>query len=134
MICRPARIDDLFGMVTCETEFPEEMQTPIEMYAAWGCDAFVVRPEKEVRGCLWWRIHKGRLEIVSLAVRTVFRGQGHAHDLLDTAHDNARRLGIKKAFLDVVPENHRARAIYESFGYRVVGRTKHGALRMQVEL
>lgn len=133
-MCRAARIEDLFGMVACETVFPGHTRTPIELYATWGCDAFVCRPEKHVRGCLWYRIMGKRLEIVSLAVRKEFQGQGHAHDLLNTIHGHARSLGIRKCFLDVVDHNARARAIYESFGYRNVGRTRPGVLRMQVTL
>ena len=53
------------------------------------------------------------------------RRQGIARSLLSSVLDNARARAFKIVVLEVRPSNHHALTLYESFGFRVVGR-RHG--------
>ncbi len=60
--------------------------------------------------------------ILNLAVAGACQGQGIGRTLLsDVLHDLFRR-GRNTVFLEVRPSNLRARALYESIGFREVGR------------
>jgi ribosomal-protein-alanine N-acetyltransferase len=60
-----------------------------------------------------------------VAVRPSTRRQGIARALLSSVIDNARARAFKIVVLEVRPSNHHALTLYESFGFRVVGR-RHG--------
>lgn len=84
----------------------------------------VAREEGRVVGYLCvWEVG-GELHITNLAVHPAARRRGIARQLLATALDEARRRGLRVAALEVRPSNHEARALYESFGFRVVGRRR----------
>ena len=51
--------------------------------------------------------------------------RGSPAALLSSVLDNARARGFKIVVLEVRPSNHHALTLYESFGFRVVGR-RHG--------
>lgn len=132
MRVRRAQFEDLPGIVACEAEFPAGIAWRIEQYIALECACFVVC--EPVDGSLWYRENGARLEIVSVAVRSICQGQGYGRALIEHAHAWGRNQGLRKAFLDVHPNNPGARRLYERLGYRVVGRTGTGSLRMQVKL
>ena len=69
-----------------------------------------VKPLKKVR-------HRFRLGI---SVRKTFWGQGVATAMMRAAEDVARNLGCTHMELEVMAPNHRARALYEHLGYRIV--------------
>lgn len=134
---RTATIKDLLALTRCELEFPLSTRTPLDLYGAWGCEAIVAQRcgrGQEVRGSLWYRENGGRLEIVSLSVLKSAQRMGLGTALMVHAHDIGQRMGLKKAFLDVVQHNTRARELYTNLGYRNVARTRPGVYRMQVEL
>lgn len=66
------------------------------------------------------------IEIRRIVVDPASRGKGHARSLLRAAveraygHHHARRV-----WLDVKPHNHRARALYESEGFRADETVRH---------
>ena len=49
-------------------------------------------------------------------------GAGIARGLMDWTIDEARRRGAEELYLTVFIENHRAKAIYERYGFEAVGR------------
>lgn len=72
--------------------------------------------------CLW---EVGpELHITNLAVHPEWRRQGIARTLLGEVLEDARRRRLTLAFLEVRPTNSEARALYERFGFRVIGRRK----------
>ena len=73
--------------------------------------------------CLWEVADE--VHITNVAVRPDARRQGIARGLLSSVLDNARARGFKIVVLEVRPSNHHALTLYESFGFRVVGR-RHG--------
>jgi ribosomal-protein-alanine N-acetyltransferase len=89
--------------------------------------------------CLWEV--SDEVHITNVAVRPDARRQGIARLLLRTVLEDARRRRFKIMVLEVRPSNHQAVSLYESFGFRVVGRrrgyyydTGEDALVMEVAL
>lgn len=84
----------------------------------------VVRVGSQLVGylCLW---EIGReTHITNLAVHPSFRRRGMARALLKRTIEDARRNGVELVFLEVRPTNVEAVMLYESFGFRVIGRRK----------
>ena len=86
--------------------------------------SLVVRIGRELAGylCLWEIGHE--IHITNLAVRPTMRRRGVARALLRHVLEGARRDGIELVFLEVRPTNLEAVTLYESFGFRVIGRRK----------
>jgi ribosomal-protein-alanine N-acetyltransferase len=84
----------------------------------------VLRVGGELAGylCLWEIGHE--IHITNLAVHPRFRRRGVARALLGHTMDGARRGGVELLFLEVRPTNGEALALYESFGFSVIGRRK----------
>jgi len=89
--------------------------------------------------CLWEVADE--IHITNVAVRPDLRRQGIARSLLRTVLDDARGRKFKMVVLEVRPSNQHAVSLYESFGFRVVGRrrgyyydTGEDALVMEVGL
>ena len=62
------------------------------------------------------------MHILNLAVHPAQRRRGIARRLLSEGLAQARALGAELAWLEVRPSNTPARALYESFGFKEVGR------------
>ncbi len=62
------------------------------------------------------------MHILNLAVHPAQRRRGIARRLLSEGLAQARALGAELAWLEVRPSNTAARALYESFGFKEVGR------------
>jgi ribosomal-protein-alanine N-acetyltransferase len=60
--------------------------------------------------------------IATIAVHPDYRGRGIARTLLADGLERMRALGAKTATLEVRTGNRAAQALYESFGFEVVGR------------
>ena len=98
-------------------------------------------PSARVAGylCLWEVADE--VHITNVAVRPDLRRQGIARSLLRTVLDDARSRRFKMVVLEVRPSNQHAVSLYESFGFRVVGRrrgyyydTGEDALVMEIAL
>ena len=85
---------------------------------------WVMRDDGQVVGyaCLW-EIGE-ETHITNIAVHPGFRRRGIARALLSHILEDARRRAARLVGLEVRPSNHEARPLYESFGFRVVGRRK----------
>lgn len=117
---------DLDGVLQVEAESFTNPWTR-EMYA-WElqnrsvCHIYVVRTEDcAVAGfCAFWLVFD-EIHINNLALRPNFRAQGMGTALLQHVLAEARRLGARRATLEVRPSNASARRLYERFGFYVAG-------------
>lgn len=64
-------------------------------------------------------------ELLSLGVAPAFRKQGIAAALIRGVVDRVRADGVKRLFLEVAEDNAEARQLYESFGFRQIGRRQN---------
>jgi [ribosomal protein S18]-alanine N-acetyltransferase len=85
---------------------------------------YVIRDEQRVLGyvCLWEVADE--LHITNIAVHPDSRRQGIGRMLLGNMLDDARQRLLRLVVLEVRPSNAEARALYESFGFKVVGRRR----------
>ena len=124
----PMSLDDLDEVLAIERV---SFQTP------WSRGAFryeltqnrvarslIVRAGRQLVGylCLWEIGHE--IHVTNLAVHPSFRRRGAARALLGRLLEDARASGVELAFLEVRPTNAEALTLYESFGFRVIGRRK----------
>jgi ribosomal-protein-alanine N-acetyltransferase len=72
--------------------------------------------------CMWEIGHE--IHITNLAVHPSFRRRGIGRQLLAPLLEDGRRRGIALVLLEVRPTNTEAIGLYESLGFRVIGRRK----------
>jgi ribosomal-protein-alanine N-acetyltransferase len=84
----------------------------------------VVRADGRLVGylCLWEVADE--LHITNIAVHPQARRRGIGRQMLAEVLADARRRGLRLVALEVRPSNAEARALYDSFGFRVVGRRR----------
>ncbi len=84
----------------------------------------VIREDGRLVGyvCLWEVADE--LHITNIAVHPSARRRGIGRALLGQLLDDARGRALRLVILEVRPSNAAARALYESFGFRVVGRRR----------
>ncbi|MBM4441186.1 MAG: ribosomal protein S18-alanine N-acetyltransferase [Candidatus Rokubacteria bacterium] len=89
--------------------------------------------------CLWEI--GDELHVTNIAVHPRVRRQGLARQLLGAIVEDGRSRRLRSVTLEVRPTNEEARTLYESFGFRVVGRrrgyyydTGEDALIMEADL
>lgn len=80
---------------------------------------------KLIAGYIVARLGAGELHINNVAVREQYRRCGIASALLANVLREAKRAGAFVAFLEVRAGNTAAQALYESRGFRVVGRRRN---------
>jgi ribosomal-protein-alanine N-acetyltransferase len=118
---------DLDGVLFVESESFTNPWTR-EMYA-WElqnrsvCHIYVVRvPDRPVVGfCAFWLVFD-EIHINNLAILPDLRGQGIGSALVRHVLAEGRRLGARRATLEVRASNEPARRLYERLGFRVEGR------------
>lgn len=99
---------------------------------------FVLTDDAEVVGIAG--VHEGPPGVLSLgmAILPAMRGAGGGKLLLEAVARYAERSGAHKLDLEVWPDNERALALYESFGFEVEGvrrdhyRRRDGSLRSAI--
>jgi len=115
---------DLDGVLSVEAESFTNPWTR-EMYA-WElrnrsvCHIYLVRtPDSAVAGfCAFWFVFD-EIHINNVAMRPQFRGRGIGSTLLRHVLSEARRLGARRATLEVRASNEGARRLYERLGFYV---------------
>lgn len=91
--------------------------------------ALLIRVEEEAVGYIvltrgWSIEHGGPVALVDeLFVASGFRNQGVGSRVLRLLRQHARRMGIRRLFLEVESYNPRAKALYARTGYRDTKRT-----------
>lgn len=102
---------------------------------------WVMREAGRVLGylCLWEIADE--LHITNIAVHPSCRRQGIGRTLLQGVLEDARKRKLRLVVLEVRPSNTEARILYETFGFRVIGRrpgyyydTGEDALVMEADL
>lgn len=66
----------------------------------------------------------GDQELRRIYVHPDFQGKGTGSSLIDAALEHPRLRNAPAIYLDVWEQNHRARALYERYGFAVVGSRK----------
>lgn len=85
---------------------------------------WVARDDGRIVGyiCLWEVADE--LHVTNVAVHPDARRRGTARALLDSVFTRARAAGSRIVLLEVRPSNAEAIALYDSFGFRVIGRRR----------
>lgn len=108
---------DAFPVPWPRESFRYELQNPRALN-------LVARIGTAVVGYIFVWLVAGELKINNVAVRRDCRGRGVGARLLEAVIESARSRGFVEATLEVRPSNLEARALYERFGFREVGRRK----------
>ncbi len=122
--------DDLTGVLEVESESFTNPWTR-EMYQ-WeltnrdNCRIYVVRtPELRVAGfCAFWLV-LDEIHINNVALRPACRGLGLGTALMRHVLAEGRRLGARRATLEVRASNAGAIRLYERLGFAVAGSRRH---------
>ena len=64
-------------------------------------------------------------ELLNIAVHPEHRGKGLAGQMLDAVLIELRARGVRTAFLEVRESNNAARGLYDSRGFRAIGRRRN---------
>ncbi len=85
---------------------------------------YVVRDDGRLVGyiCVWEVADE--IHVTNIAVHPTARRRGIGRTLLGTVLDDARKRALRLVVLEVRPSNVEALALYESFGFQVVGRRR----------
>ena len=122
---RPGDLDEVvtierasFGMPWSRGAFLYE----IEQNRVARC--WVLREDDRVAAylCLWEIADE--LHVTNIAVHPGLRRRGLARRLLGAILEDGRTRRLRAVTLEVRPTNDEARTLYESFGFRVVGRRR----------
>ena len=87
-----------------------------------GCFALLASVARRPAGLILARTVAEDCEVLWLAVVPSCRRRGIGRSLLRAALDDAARLGVRSAYLEVSEANHAARTLYEEAGFRHRGR------------
>jgi ribosomal-protein-alanine N-acetyltransferase len=123
---RAATIDDVEGVMAIErASFPTDAWSEAAMRETLeGSDAFVVEDPGGVIGyaALLAPAGSGDADVLTIAVGEAHRGEGIGAALLDHMLRTASDRGATRVFLEVRTDNPVAQHLYDSRGFRVVGR------------
>ncbi len=107
--------------------YHKELQSPEDVIMlttqVGGIDANL-NEGKGIAGFIVARVVANEMHVNNVAVRTEFRRQGLAAQLLRTVLDCGRRAGARMAFLEVRAGNRAAQALYHRCGFEAAGRRR----------
>jgi len=149
MLVRQATLEDVEAFAAVVAEVAEEgwvaTEPPVDVDAfaarvramlADGSTFFVLDSGKRIVGTLGLHpTHADGVVALGMSLLAEVRGQGWGRAMLQAAIDHARGAGMHKVELEVWPDNARAIALYERFGFQTEGmrrdhyRRKDGSLR-----
>lgn len=125
-VVRPATISDLDQILAIEWRWPTtphwtRAQFEAELAGTRAALA-VLEQENEIIGYggMWLIIPEA--QITTIAVKPEAARQGHGRILLTTLLETARLRGCRQATLEVSAANAAALRLYQSEGFRIVGR------------
>jgi ribosomal-protein-alanine N-acetyltransferase len=100
-----------------------ELQTTNRRLMLIACAAKAqIIEHRRIAGYIVARETAGELHINNVAVREQYRRRGIGRALLSKIIDEAARLGVTTAFLEVRSGNTTAQALYERCGFRAIAR------------
>ena len=137
-----AVLDRLFDTSFCDTFAhlyrPEDLEVFLASFGIADWEAEIVSPAYAFRiaeidgvaagyvklGPMKLPFHTDRRAILldQIYVLKEHHGSGIARELMDWAVDEARRRGAEEMYLTVFTDNHRAKRLYERYGFEAVGR------------
>ncbi|MEK7385076.1 MAG: ribosomal protein S18-alanine N-acetyltransferase [candidate division NC10 bacterium] len=139
---RPEDLDEVLAIERVSFSMPWSRGAFLyEMQQNRVARCWVMHEDGRVLGylCLWEIADE--LHITNLAVHATCRRQGIGRELLRGVLDDARQRKLRLVVLEVRPSNTEARTLYETFGFRIIGRrrgyyydTGEDALVMEAEL
>jgi len=121
---RAMRVDDLSAVGTMELasyEFPWSPGVFADCLKA-GYPCWVLCVDDVLAGYGILSIGAGEAHVLNLCIGPGRRGQGLGRYLLRRLLDSARWHGATRVFLEVRPSNDHAKALYDSVGFREIGR------------
>ena len=139
---RPEDLDEVLAIERASFSMPWSRGAFLyEMQQNRVARCWVMHEDERVLGylCLWEITDE--LHITNIAVHPTCRRQGIGRTLLQGVLDDARQRKLRLVVLEVRPSNTEARTLYETFGFRVIGRrqgyyydTGEDALVMEADL
>jgi len=139
---RPEDLDEVLAIERVSFSMPWSRGAFLyEMQQNRVARCWVMHEDGRVLGylCLWEITDE--LHITNIAVHPTCRRQGIGRTLLRGVLDDARQRKLRLVVLEVRPSNTEARTLYETFGFRVIGRrqgyyydTGEDALVMEADL
>lgn len=97
----------------------------IKEYESPGSQIMVLRYGDRVIGYLIFRKFIDEVEVLRFAVSSNYQGRGYGRLLFKKFLEEMKKSGIKNIYLEVSPTNFRAIRIYESEGFKKIGRRKN---------
>jgi ribosomal-protein-alanine N-acetyltransferase len=122
---RPADLSEVLAIERASFSMPWSRGAFLyEMEQNQVARCWVGRENGQVVGyiCLWEVADE--LHITNVAVQPEARRHGIGRSLLEIVFERARAGGARMVLLEVRPSNVEALALYDSFGFRVVGRRR----------
>lgn len=117
-------LETLAGLHAASFGEPWGADTFARILASPGGFAFLAREADLWTGFALCRAVVDECELLSLGVLPAHRGRGVGRRLALRALDAARIRGAAAVFLEVAEDNRAARLLYESLGFRQVGRRR----------
>jgi putative acetyltransferase len=114
------------GVEVCLVDFERELASLPGLYAPPAGRLLLAIQESagnpgEAIGCAALRkLEPDACELKRLYVRSAFRGQGAARELVKELIKEARSIGYKKMVLDTLPSMQEAHKLYRTIGFREI--------------
>ena len=93
-----------------------------ELLASPGVTGLLLQAAGRDAGIALYRVAADESELLTIAVRPTERRRGLGRRLLTVVIEGARKAGARTLFLEVGADNPPARALYETMGFRLIGR------------
>ncbi|MBA2077720.1 ribosomal protein S18-alanine N-acetyltransferase [Rhodanobacter sp. PCA2] len=129
-VARPAshmrlmRMDDLDGVAAVEQasyDFPWTRGIFADCLKA-GHPCWVLCVDEDLAGYGILSVGAGEAHVLNICIADAYRGRGLGRHLLVRLLDVSRWSGAQRVFLEVRPSNPLAKTLYESEGFREIGR------------
>lgn len=114
-------LDDVFAIEQASYEFPWTRGIFADCLHA-GHPCWVLCVDEAVAGYGILSVGAGEAHVLNICIAPACRGTGLGRHLLGRLLDVARWSGAQRVFLEVRPSNPNAKALYDSVGFREIGR------------
>ena len=127
-VLRPMTSGDVAALAAIEREvfsdpWPQSAFREVLGVANWV--NLVLELEGEIVGYILVQCVADEVQVQNIAVRTQWQRRGFGAILLRRAEEEGKERGALCAILDVRAQNVAALALYERFGYRMIGRRRN---------